>query len=161
MKKNLMMTLLATVTLLAANGVWAKNVKTADKDNDGTLDKTEAKAIPVVAKNFDAMDVDKDGTVDQIEINTFLAMKGDKDSDGTLDKKEVKNKAIAKAFDQLDTDKDGTLDAKEISAFFAKQYRETPLKEKRHPRMAFFLVLHLTVSLPRQSKLMWRHSPYS
>ena len=93
MKKNLMMTLLATVTLLAANGAWAKNVKTADKDNDGTLDKTEAKAIAVVAKNFDAIDVDKDGTVDQIEINTFLAMKGDKDSDGTLDQKEVKNNA--------------------------------------------------------------------
>jgi len=97
------------MTLLAATAVWAKNVKTADKDNDGTLDKTEAN------------DTDKDGTVSQIEIDTFMVMMNDKDSDGTLDKKEIKNKAIAKAFDQLDTDKDGTLDAKEISAFFEQK----------------------------------------
>ncbi len=121
MKKNLITTLLATMTLLAATAVWTKNIKTADKDNDGTLDKTEAKSIPMVAKNFDAIDTDKDGTVSQIEIDTFMVMMNDKDSDGTLDKKEIKNKAIAKAFDQLDTDKDGTLDAKEISAFFEQK----------------------------------------
>jgi hypothetical protein len=121
MKKNLITFLLATASLLGASAVWAKNVKTADKDNDGTLDKTEATAMPMVAKNFEAIDTDKDGTVDQIEIDTFRVMMGDKDSDGTLDKKEIKNKAIAKAFDQLDTDKDGTLDAKEISAFFAQK----------------------------------------
>src|SRR5664279_4735831 len=33
--------------------------KKADKDNDGTLDREEAKALPHVSKNFDAIDVDK------------------------------------------------------------------------------------------------------
>src|SRR4051794_12646725 len=78
--------------------------KKADKDNDGTLDKNEAKAMPRVAKNFDAIDADKDGTVSLDEIKA--AMKGmknamhengkaafakaDKDADGTLDKQEAK-----------------------------------------------------------------------
>ena len=42
--------------------------KKADKDNDGTLDKEEAKSMPRVAKNFDAIDTDKDGTVSLDEI---------------------------------------------------------------------------------------------
>jgi hypothetical protein len=42
--------------------------KIADKDNDGTLDKEEPKAMPHVAKNFDAIDTDKDGTVSLKEI---------------------------------------------------------------------------------------------
>ena len=46
--------------------------KKADKDNDGTLDREEAKAMPKVAKNFDAIDVDKDGTVSLDEIHTYM-----------------------------------------------------------------------------------------
>jgi hypothetical protein len=46
--------------------------KKADKDNDGTLDRKEAKAMPRVAKNFDAIDVDKDGTVSLEEVHTFM-----------------------------------------------------------------------------------------
>ena len=46
--------------------------KNADKDNDGTLDKEEAKAMPNVAKNFDAIDTDKDGTVSLDEIHSFM-----------------------------------------------------------------------------------------
>lgn len=46
--------------------------KKADKDNDGTLDKAEAKAMPNVAKNFNAIDTDKDGTVSLDEIHTFM-----------------------------------------------------------------------------------------
>jgi len=46
--------------------------KKADADNDGTLDKTEAKAMPRVAKNFDAIDADKDGTVSMEEIHTYM-----------------------------------------------------------------------------------------
>jgi len=45
--------------------------KKADKDNDGTLDKAEAKVMPGVAKNFDAIDADKDGTVSLDEVNNF------------------------------------------------------------------------------------------
>ena len=121
MKTTRITTLLAAACLLTATAVWAKNVKTADKDSDGTLDKNEAKALPIVAKNFDAIDTDKDGTVDQIEIDTFMVMMEDKDNDGTLDKKEIKHKGIAKAFAQLDGDKDGTLDANEVRQFFTKK----------------------------------------
>ena len=46
--------------------------KAADKDNDGTLDKEEAKAMPRVAKNFDAIDTDHDGTVSMDEIHAFM-----------------------------------------------------------------------------------------
>lgn len=46
--------------------------KKADKDNDGTLDRSEAKALPHVAKNFDAIDTDKDGTVDRDEIHQYM-----------------------------------------------------------------------------------------
>ena len=46
--------------------------KKADKDNDGTLDRTEAKAMPKVGRNFDAIDVDKDGTVSREEIHTYM-----------------------------------------------------------------------------------------
>src|SRR5579859_6966235 len=44
----------------------------ADKDNDGTLDRKEAKAMPRVAKHFDAIDVDKDGTVSLEEVHTYM-----------------------------------------------------------------------------------------
>src|SRR5262249_1706080 len=44
----------------------------ADKDNDGTLDKNEAKSMPRVAKNFDAIDADHDGTVSLDEIHTYM-----------------------------------------------------------------------------------------
>lgn len=46
--------------------------KSADKDNDGTLTKDEAKAMPRVAKNFDAIDTDKDGTVSEQEIHDYM-----------------------------------------------------------------------------------------
>ena len=46
--------------------------KAADKDNDGTLTKGEAKAMPRVAKNFDAIDTDKDGTVSEKEIHDYM-----------------------------------------------------------------------------------------
>jgi len=46
--------------------------KKADKDNDGTLDRKEAKAMPQVAKNFNAIDADKDGTVSLDEVHTFM-----------------------------------------------------------------------------------------
>ena len=44
----------------------------ADKDKDGTLDKTEAKGLPRVSKNFDAIDTDKDGTVSLDEVHTYM-----------------------------------------------------------------------------------------
>jgi hypothetical protein len=51
--------------------------KKADKDNDGTLDKQEAKAMPNIAKNFDAIDADKDGTVSLDEVHTYMKARHD------------------------------------------------------------------------------------
>jgi len=53
--------------------------KEADKDNDGTLDRNEAKAMPNVAKNFDTIDTDKDGTVSLAEIHTYMKAQLDAD----------------------------------------------------------------------------------
>jgi len=109
--------------------------KAADKDNDGTLDKEEAKAMPRVAKNFDAIDANHDGTVSMDEIKAFMktAMrekgeaafkKADKDNDGTLDKEEAKAMPrVAKNFDAIDTDHDGTVSMDEIHAFMKAQHQ--------------------------------------
>ena len=51
----------------------SKKFAGADTDNDGTLDREEAKKLPRVSKNFDAIDTDKDGTVDRDEVHTFMA----------------------------------------------------------------------------------------
>jgi Ca2+-binding EF-hand superfamily protein len=114
--------------------------KAADKDNDGTLDKEEAKAMPRVSKNFDAIDTDKDGTVSMDEIKASMkhAMKGmhekgeaafkkaDADHDGTLDKEEAKGMPrVAKNFDAIDTDHDGTVSMNEIHAFMKAQHKST------------------------------------
>jgi Ca2+-binding EF-hand superfamily protein len=55
--------------------------KKADKDNDGTLDRKEAKKMPHVAKNFDAIDTDKDGTVSLDEVHTYMAAHPSKKGD--------------------------------------------------------------------------------
>lgn len=44
----------------------------ADKDNDGTLTKDEAKAAPHISKHFDEIDADKDGTVDRDEVHAYM-----------------------------------------------------------------------------------------
>jgi hypothetical protein len=112
--------------------------KAADKDNDGTLDKEEAKAMPRVSKNFDAIDTDKDGTVSMDEIKASMkhAMKGmqekgkaafnkaDGDHDGTLDKEEAKAMPrVAKNFDAIDADHDGTVSMDEIHTFMKAQHK--------------------------------------
>ena len=112
--------------------------KAADKDNDGTLTKEEAKAMPHVAKNFDAIDTDHDGTVSMDEIKAAMqhakqAMhdkgkaafeKADADHDGTLDKQEAKAMPrIAKNFDAIDADHDGTVSMDEIKAFLQAKHK--------------------------------------
>jgi Ca2+-binding EF-hand superfamily protein len=109
--------------------------KAADKDNDGTLDKEEAKAMPRVAKNFDAIDADHDGTVSMDEIKAFIkttmhergeaAFKAaDKDNDGTLDKEEAKAMPrVAKNFDAIDADHDGTVSMDEIHAYMKSMHQ--------------------------------------
>ena len=106
--------------------------KTADKDNDGSLDREEAKSLPRVAKNFDQIDVDKSNTVTLDEI--YASMKkvaqsmreeqqakfqaADKDKDGTLDRNEAKAfPRVVRNFDQIDADKDGTISQDEIRTY--------------------------------------------
>ena len=107
-------------SLLVVGTAMAAEIKKADKDSDGTLDKVEAKAYPKLLKNFDKIDTDNDGTISQAEINAYKLMKADKDHDGTLEKSEIKDKKILKAFNNIDTDADGTIDAKELTVYFEK-----------------------------------------
>ena len=114
--------------------------KKADKDNDGTLDKDEAKAMPRVYRNFDRIDADKDGTVSLDEIKAAMKNakqgmhekgkadfdKADKDQDGTLNKEEAKSMPrVAKNFDAIDADKDGTVSLEEIHTFMKSQHKGT------------------------------------
>ncbi|HKB81847.1 MAG TPA: EF-hand domain-containing protein [Burkholderiales bacterium] len=111
--------------------------KKADTDNDGTLTKGEAKAMPRVAKNFDAIDADKDGTVSLDEIRTSMKQaskamheraverfkSADKDNDGTLTRDEAKAMPrVAKYFDAIDADKDGTVSEQEIHDYMKAQH---------------------------------------
>lgn len=50
----------------------SKGFQKADKDNDGTLDREEAKKLPRVSQNFDAIDVDHDGTVSRDEVHDYM-----------------------------------------------------------------------------------------
>jgi Ca2+-binding EF-hand superfamily protein len=111
--------------------------KKADKDNDGTLDKEEAKSLPRIAKNFDVIDADKDGTVSLDEVKAAMEHrkgmhqkgkaafeKADKDADGTLDKEEAKAMPhVAKNFDAIDADKDGTVSLDEIHTFMKSKHK--------------------------------------
>ena len=110
--------------------------KKADTDNDGTLTRDDAKAMPRVATNFDAIDADKDGTVSLDEIRAAMKKAGkdmqaqaverfkaaDKDNDGTLTKDEAEAMPmVAKNFDAIDADKDGTVSEQEIHDFMKAQ----------------------------------------
>jgi Ca2+-binding EF-hand superfamily protein len=110
--------------------------KKADKDNDGTLDRNEAKAMKQVSRHFDEIDKDKDGTVSLDEVKAALEhakkgmhekgeaafQKADKDGDGTLDKQEAKAMPrVEKNFDAIDADKDGTVSLDEIHTFMKSQ----------------------------------------
>ena len=113
--------------------------KKADKDNDGTLIKEEAKAMPYVAKHFKEIDTDKDGTVSMDEIRAFgkshkgdahkrgeeRFKKADKDNDGTLTKVEAKAMPnVYKNFDVIDTDKDGTVTLEEVHNYMKAKREE-------------------------------------
>lgn len=109
----------------------AARFKAADKDNDGTLDKTEAAALPGLARQFDAIDTDRDGTVDMKEVEAHHARMtktradrierrfkaADVDHDGTIDQAEAAAwPGLAKRFTVVDTDRDGTVDLDEVKA---------------------------------------------
>ena len=118
----------------------ATRFKAADKDNDGTLDKTEAATLPGLARKFDAVDTDRDGTVDMKEIDAYHARMmttgadrlerrfkaADMDHDGTIDEKEAAAwPGLAKRFAAVDTDHDGTVDLNEVKAAMGR--RQAPM----------------------------------
>jgi hypothetical protein len=76
MKKKI----LTIAMLLCTTTVLATEVKKADKDADGTLDKSEVKAFKMLSKHFDIIDTDKDGTIDQAEINAHKVLMADIDT---------------------------------------------------------------------------------
>ena len=113
----------------------AARFKAADKDNDGTLDRAEAAALPGLARQFDAIDTDRDGTVDMKEIEAHHAQMtktradrierrfkaADVDHDGTIDQAEAAAwPGLAKRFTVVDTDRDGTVDLNEVKAAMGK-----------------------------------------
>jgi Ca2+-binding EF-hand superfamily protein len=114
---------------------YAARFKAADRDNDGTLDKAEAAAMPGLARKFDAVDADHDGTVDMKEIEAYHAQMtktrtdrierrfkaADTDHDGTIDQAEAAAwPGLAKRFAAVDTDHDGTVDLNEVKAAMGK-----------------------------------------
>ncbi len=48
-----------------------KRMKEADKNKDGFIDRTEAKALPRLEKNFDQIDTNKDGKLSEEELLAF------------------------------------------------------------------------------------------
>jgi Ca2+-binding EF-hand superfamily protein len=136
-KKYVLATLLACVAPMTTHAFAADHpggrleaaFKKADADNDGTLTREEARAMPRVEKNFDAIDTDKDGTVSLKEIRASMKKAAesiheravarfkaaDRDGDGTLTKDEAKAlPRVEKNFDAIDADKDGTVSEQEI-----------------------------------------------
>ena len=113
--------------------------KMADTDNDGSLTRDEAKAMPGVARNFDAIDADKSGTVTLAEIHASMKDRArgmhergeerfkaaDKNGDGTLDREEAKAMPrVAQNFDAIDADKSGTVTGKEIHEYMKAHRQE-------------------------------------
>jgi Ca2+-binding EF-hand superfamily protein len=145
MTKSLVIASCLTVAAMLSSAADAANTsgnkmeemfKKADKDNDGTLTRDEAKALPRVAKNFDQIDTDKDGTVslDEIYASAKKIAKeieardkakfdvADKDHDGTLDRDEAKAfPRISQNFDKIDANKDGKVSQDEIKSYAKAQ----------------------------------------
>jgi Ca2+-binding EF-hand superfamily protein len=125
MNRQIPMVASALAAVLIAGGAFVPPASLAltsvlamlDRDNDGTVDLTEAKAAGSAA--FDRIDKDHDGTASLSELHGRLSAKkmaaADPDRDGTLDKAEYLA-LVEQRFKAADRDNDGTVDARELSS---------------------------------------------
>lgn len=100
--------------------------KTANPDNDGTVDMKEARKFGITEEAFKAANPDKDGTLDKKEFAAAVSYQfkqANPDNDGTLDPKEAKKAGIKsqKVFETANPDKDGTLDLAEYLVALTQQ----------------------------------------
>lgn len=98
----------------------------ADKNNDGSIDKNEARAMH--DKHFDEADTNHDGKLSADEVKNCQSSHGakhekgsmgfknaDKNSDGKLDRAEAASMPkVIKNFDAIDANKDGLLERDEV-----------------------------------------------
>ncbi len=120
-------------------GAMSERFKAADTNNDGMINREEAKALPRVLKDFDAIDTNKDGQATADELRAFRkAHRGEKhgkhggeflkkldtDGDGRISKAEAQSAPrLAEHFDALDANKDGFVTAEEMKAAHARNER--------------------------------------
>ncbi|HZQ73599.1 MAG TPA: EF-hand domain-containing protein [Burkholderiales bacterium] len=77
-----------------------------DKNNDGSISKSEARADKELSKNFSAADTDHDGKISRAE---YLKHKGKEDVSTAADKtKQTVNKATAAIKSKTDTSSTGS-----------------------------------------------------
>jgi Ca2+-binding EF-hand superfamily protein len=98
-----------------------KDFATADRDNNGMLDKTEAKAMTGVAVHFETIDTDRNGKVSQDEIQVYERFSNkDQNADGTLDRNEAKGWwIVSRNFDAINTDSGAAVSLAEINAYIS------------------------------------------
>ena len=107
---------LALIVLLMFMIPWAMDFRRADRNNDGTLDREEARLRLEVYKKFDVMDRNRDGRVHQTEIFVHKILDSqDVNNDAKLSRDEVKNRRLTKRFGEYDIDGDGFLDESELT----------------------------------------------
>lgn len=132
----------ASLTFAGADGPRAgamgERFKAADTNNDGMINREEAKSLPRVAKDFDAIDANKDGQATADELRAFhkahrgehgrhrgeFLKKLDTNADGRISKAEAQAAPrLAERFDALDANQDGFVTAEEMKAAHGRHAR--------------------------------------
>lgn len=124
-----------------------KGFNDLDKDNDGSLSRTEAAGNPELVAKFKEVDRDNDGKLSRVEYLRVMAVKDagtvkrkvtgadrkypgfndlDKNKDGALSRTEAGgNPQLASKFKEVDKDSDGKLTRSEYLAVMARQDART------------------------------------
>lgn len=105
----------------AAGGRWAL----ADRNADGSLDRSEAAALPRLAQHFERIDRNRDQRVDRDELREAWRLVsarrdlGQADQDGALTLAELGDQAprLRERFAAIDADRNGRLLPEELRAY--------------------------------------------